>query len=109
MFPPDFWTLKACLEQLLVCERTLADKKGGHLCKRKSDGKLVLREQAMCPDADKGAFEDVSRCGHLRMWMMRGVDGEVVGENPSLEARSFFLSLDDEVSGWPRGVFLPSG
>uniref|UniRef100_A0A7S3QLM4 UTP--glucose-1-phosphate uridylyltransferase n=1 Tax=Dunaliella tertiolecta TaxID=3047 RepID=A0A7S3QLM4_DUNTE len=44
-----------------VCERTLADKKGGHLCKRKSDGKLVLREQAMCPDADKGAFEDVSR------------------------------------------------
>jgi len=45
-----------------VCERTPADKKGGHLCKRKSDGKLVLRESAMCPDTDKGAFEDVGRC-----------------------------------------------
>ncbi|KAF8060290.1 hypothetical protein HT031_004825 [Scenedesmus sp. PABB004] len=42
-----------------VCERTAADKKGGHLARRKADGKLLLRESAMCPDADKGAFEDV--------------------------------------------------
>jgi hypothetical protein len=34
-----------------VCERTEADKKGGHLCLRKSDGKYMLRESAMCPDA----------------------------------------------------------
>jgi hypothetical protein len=34
-----------------VCERTAADKKGGHLARRKSDGKLMLRESAMCPDA----------------------------------------------------------
>jgi UTP--glucose-1-phosphate uridylyltransferase/phosphoglucomutase len=32
-----------------VCERTAADKKGGHLAVRKSDGKFVLRESAMCP------------------------------------------------------------
>ncbi|KAG1675771.1 hypothetical protein FOA52_012427 [Chlamydomonas sp. UWO 241] len=43
-----------------VCERTGADKKGGHLCRRKADGKLMLRESAMCPDGDKAAFEDIS-------------------------------------------------
>lgn len=44
-----------------VAERTASDKKGGHLAKRKSDGRLVLRESAQCPDADKSAFEDVSK------------------------------------------------
>ncbi|KIZ07837.1 UTP--glucose-1-phosphateuridylyltransferase [Monoraphidium neglectum] len=44
-----------------VCERTAADKKGGHLARRKVDGKLMLRESAMCPDADKASFEDISR------------------------------------------------
>ena len=43
-----------------VCERTGGDKKGGHLAKRKADGRLMLRESAMCPDADKGSFEDIS-------------------------------------------------
>eukprot|EP01023_Acetabularia_acetabulum_P013170 TRINITY_DN162_c0_g1_i1.p1 TRINITY_DN162_c0_g1~~TRINITY_DN162_c0_g1_i1.p1 ORF type:complete len:475 (-),score=81.98 TRINITY_DN162_c0_g1_i1:454-1878(-) len=43
-----------------VCERTESDKKGGHLCQRKSDGKLMLRESAMCPDEDKKSFEDIS-------------------------------------------------
>eukprot|EP01025_Chloroclados_australasicus_P029996 TRINITY_DN29_c0_g1_i1.p1 TRINITY_DN29_c0_g1~~TRINITY_DN29_c0_g1_i1.p1 ORF type:complete len:477 (-),score=75.23 TRINITY_DN29_c0_g1_i1:323-1753(-) len=42
-----------------VCERTESDKKGGHLCQRKSDGKLMLRESAMCPDEDKKYFEDI--------------------------------------------------
>uniref|UniRef100_A0A7R9V765 UTP--glucose-1-phosphate uridylyltransferase n=1 Tax=Chlamydomonas euryale TaxID=1486919 RepID=A0A7R9V765_9CHLO len=44
-----------------VCERTGADKKGGHLCRRTADGKLMLRESAMCPDDDKAAFEDISK------------------------------------------------
>ena len=44
-----------------VAERTAADKKGGHLAKRKSDQRLILRESAMCLDEDKGAFEDVSQ------------------------------------------------
>jgi UDP-N-acetylglucosamine pyrophosphorylase len=44
-----------------VAERTSADKKGGHLCKRKADGRLMLRESAMCPDEDKSAFEDVGK------------------------------------------------
>ncbi len=44
-----------------VCERTAADKKGGHLAIRKSDGKFILRESAMCPDPDKAAFEDITK------------------------------------------------
>mmetsp|Transcript_14726 Transcript_14726/g.36716 ORF Transcript_14726/g.36716 Transcript_14726/m.36716 type:complete len:475 (-) Transcript_14726:257-1681(-) len=44
-----------------VCERTGADKKGGHLCRRAKDGVFMLRESAMCPDADKGAFEDIGK------------------------------------------------
>lgn len=44
-----------------VCERTAADKKGGHLCRRKSDGKFLLRESAMCPDEDKKHFEDIAK------------------------------------------------
>jgi UDP-N-acetylglucosamine pyrophosphorylase len=43
-----------------VCERTESDKKGGHLAKRKADGRLMLRESAMCPDEDKASFENVT-------------------------------------------------
>ena len=42
-----------------VCKRTKGDKKGGHLAKSRSDGRLMLRESAMCPDSDKGSFEDI--------------------------------------------------
>jgi UDP-N-acetylglucosamine pyrophosphorylase len=42
-----------------VCKRTASDKKGGHLAKRKSDGRLILRESAMCADEDKAAFENI--------------------------------------------------
>ena len=45
-----------------MAKRTQADKKGGHLTKRKSDGRLLLRESAMVSDEDKASFEDVSKC-----------------------------------------------
>lgn len=44
-----------------VAERTAADKKGGHLARRLADGRLMLRESAMCPDDDKATFEDISK------------------------------------------------
>jgi UTP--glucose-1-phosphate uridylyltransferase len=44
-----------------VVDRTEADRKGGHLARRREDGGLVLRETAQVPDADRGAFEDVAR------------------------------------------------
>jgi UDP-N-acetylglucosamine pyrophosphorylase len=47
---------------LMECtRRTAADRKGGHLAKRKSDGRLLLREVAQCPDHDIDAFQDIDR------------------------------------------------
>ena len=48
-----------------MAERTAADKKGGHLCKRRADGRLLLRESAMVTDEDKKAFEDITKCAPL--------------------------------------------
>lgn len=50
--------LPFCME---CAERTAADKKGGHLAKRASDGTLLLRESAQCPKEDEGSFQDVSK------------------------------------------------
>ncbi len=44
-----------------VTRRTAADRKGGHLAVRKSDGRLLLREVAQCLDADADAFQDIDR------------------------------------------------
>lgn len=43
-----------------VAERTPSDRKGGHLARRKSDGRLVLREVAQCPESDIAAFQDIA-------------------------------------------------
>ena len=44
-----------------VAERTASDRKGGHLARRRSDGRLVLREVAQCPKEDGDAFQDIGR------------------------------------------------
>lgn len=44
-----------------VTRRTSADRKGGHLAARKSDGQLLLREVAQCPEGDLDAFQDIER------------------------------------------------
>ncbi|MDX6648336.1 MAG: UTP--glucose-phosphate uridylyltransferase [Solirubrobacteraceae bacterium] len=44
-----------------VADRTEADRKGGHLAARASDGQLVLREIAQTPKSDLDAFQDVER------------------------------------------------
>jgi UTP--glucose-1-phosphate uridylyltransferase len=44
-----------------VCDRTEADRKGGHLAVRRSGGGLVLRETAQVPDEDADAFSDTTR------------------------------------------------
>ncbi|MBX3014970.1 MAG: UTP--glucose-1-phosphate uridylyltransferase [Caldilineaceae bacterium] len=43
-----------------VADRTLADRKGGHLAQR-PDGQLVLRELAQCPPDELEAFQDIER------------------------------------------------
>ncbi|HEX6024858.1 MAG TPA: UTP--glucose-1-phosphate uridylyltransferase [Solirubrobacter sp.] len=44
-----------------VTVRTEADRKGGHLARRKSDGRLVLRETAQTPDEDLKSLQDLSK------------------------------------------------
>ena len=44
-----------------VTRRTEADSKGGHLAKRASDGQMLLREVAQCPDEDLDSFQDITK------------------------------------------------
>jgi UTP--glucose-1-phosphate uridylyltransferase len=44
-----------------ICRRTPADRKGGHLAVRKSDGRLILRDTAQTPADDMDAFTDEHR------------------------------------------------
>ena len=44
-----------------VARRTAADRKGGHLARRRADGRLVLRETAQTADADLDALQDIGR------------------------------------------------
>jgi len=44
-----------------VCRRTPADRKGGHLAVRRSDGRLILRETAQTSKEDLEAMADIGR------------------------------------------------
>lgn len=44
-----------------VTRRTEADKKGGHLAIRKSDGQPILREIAQCPESDVPEFQNIGK------------------------------------------------
>jgi UTP--glucose-1-phosphate uridylyltransferase len=44
-----------------VTDRTEADRKGGHLARRREDGRLVLRETAQTPEEDLEKLQDISR------------------------------------------------
>lgn len=44
-----------------VTRRTAADRKGGHLATRKSDGQLLLREVAQCPAEDLQEFQNIEK------------------------------------------------
>jgi UTP--glucose-1-phosphate uridylyltransferase len=41
-----------------VCPRTVNDRKGGHLARRKADGRLVLRDSAMVVPGEEHFFAD---------------------------------------------------
>ncbi|MFJ9391555.1 UTP--glucose-1-phosphate uridylyltransferase [Nocardioides sp. NPDC101246] len=51
--------------------RTASDRKGGHFARRKSDGRLILRETAQTLDEDKVALQDLNRhkyCSTNNIW-----------------------------------------
>jgi UTP--glucose-1-phosphate uridylyltransferase len=43
-----------------VCDRSEADRKGGHVARRK-DGRLMLREFSQCPPEEMENFQDIGR------------------------------------------------
>jgi UTP--glucose-1-phosphate uridylyltransferase len=61
-----------------VTARTEADRKGGHLARRKEDGRLVLRETAQTPDEDLQSLQDLSKHGYANtnnLWIdLRALD-----------------------------------
>jgi UTP--glucose-1-phosphate uridylyltransferase len=57
----EFFAASGSPFMMEVTRRTAADKKGGHLAKRKSDGRLLLREVAQCPDDDLDEFQNIEK------------------------------------------------
>ncbi len=77
-----------------VADRTPADRKGGHLARRREGGGLVLREVAQTPDADLDAFQDIDRHRYFNtntLWV-------------DLRALKDVLSARDGVLGLPMIV-----
>lgn len=70
-----------------VTRRTAADRKGGHLARRLSDGRLLLRESAQCPKADEEAFQDIGRHQYFNtnnLWIRLDRLKEILEENDGL-------------------------
>ncbi|MGH3412967.1 MAG: UTP--glucose-1-phosphate uridylyltransferase [Marmoricola sp.] len=70
--------------------RTQSDKKGGHFARRKSDGRIVLRETAQTPGADRAALADLDRhrfCSTNNLWF------DLVAMRDALDERDGILGL----------------
>jgi UTP--glucose-1-phosphate uridylyltransferase len=71
--------------------RTPSDRKGGHFARRRSDGRIVLRETAQTPPADLEALADLDRhrfCSTNNLWF-------------DLRAMKQALDLRDGILGLP--------
>jgi UTP--glucose-1-phosphate uridylyltransferase len=73
-----------------VVEGTEADRKGGHIARRRADGQLLLRETAQTPPEDEESFRDYRRWRYYNtnnLW----IDLRVLAE--ALEASDGVLEL----------------
>ena len=80
-----------------VCDRTEADRKGGHLARRVGGG-LVLREVAQTPTDEIDAFQDVTRHRYFNtntLWI------HLPSLRDALRERDGFLGLPLIVNGKP--------
>lgn len=70
-----------------VTARTAADRKGGHLASRSTDGQLLLRESAQCPEEDMDAFQDISKHRYFNtnnLWLRLDLLAEALDANGGL-------------------------
>jgi UTP--glucose-1-phosphate uridylyltransferase len=61
----DFFARSGASFLMEVTSRTVADRKGGHLARRKADQRLLLRESAQCRAEDLVAFQDIERYAYF--------------------------------------------
>ena len=70
-----------------VCDRTLNDRKGGHLAVRRADGELVLRDSAQVAPEDVEHFQDVTRHRYFHtnnVWIDLEVLARILAERDGL-------------------------
>ncbi|WP_340536930.1 UTP--glucose-1-phosphate uridylyltransferase [Nocardioides sp. GXZ039] len=70
--------------------RTPSDRKGGHFARRRSDGRIVLRETAQTPDQDRDALADLDRhrfCSTNNLWF------DLAAMKQALDVRQGILGL----------------
>jgi UTP--glucose-1-phosphate uridylyltransferase len=73
-----------------AARRTPSDKKGGHFARRKSDGRIVLRETAQTSKKDQAALADLDRhrfCSTNNLWF------DLRAMSEALDARHGILGL----------------
>jgi UTP--glucose-1-phosphate uridylyltransferase len=67
-----------------VADRTEADRKGGHIARRRDGSGLVLREIAQTPDEDVDAFQDTERHRYFNtntLWVDLRALRDVLGDD----------------------------
>jgi UTP--glucose-1-phosphate uridylyltransferase len=97
-----------------VVEGTEADRKGGHIARRREDGQLVLRETAQTPEEDEESFRDYRRWRYYNtnnLWIdLRALD-EVLEERQGVLALPLIVNhktVDPRNSDSPPVIQLES-
>jgi UTP--glucose-1-phosphate uridylyltransferase len=96
-----------------VVQGTEADRKGGHLARRRSDGRLVLRETAQTPADDQESFRDYARWRWYNtnsLWFDLTVLSQRLADDQGLELPVILnrKTIDPRDSGSPAVLQLES-
>lgn len=88
-----------------VADRTTADKKGGHLAKRKADSQVILRELAQCPDEDLDDFQNTEKFSYFNtnsLWVdLIGLKKKLVENEGILHLPLIVNRKEQEKTGLP--------
>jgi UTP--glucose-1-phosphate uridylyltransferase len=97
-----------------VVQGTEADRKGGHIARRKSDGQLVLRETAQTPDEDEDSFRDYRRWRYYNtntLWIDLRVLADTLEQSGGVLELPLIVNrktVDPRDSGSPKVLQLES-